>query len=499
MTSIPTAITFLLYIFLMIFIGWLGCRATATFSDYILGGRRLGSLVTAMAAGASDMSGWLLMAFPGAIYLAGLSAAWIGLTGTMGAWLNWRIVAPRLRAYTEQCSNALTLPEYFCNRFNDQSQALRLIAAVIILIFFTLYCASGMVAAARLFENLFQIPYSTAIWAGALVTIFYVLIGGFLAVSWTDTVQAALMLAALVVTPIFIIFFSGGYTHSIQIIRATHATATSLSGEMQIADIAFYLTWGLGYFGQPHILTRFMAAESIYSIQKARRISLTWMVICLSGAVSVGFFSIAFFSIHPELSATVNANSELVFIEVAKILFNPWVAGILLSAILAAIMSTLSCQLILCSSTLTEDIFRTFIRRQATQTQLILYGRLMVLLVAGIAMCLARNPDSTLFNMVSYAWAGFGAAFGPVVILSLYWKRMTRNGAMAGMLTGALTVLIWKQFAWFGVFEMIPGFLLATTAIILVSLTGSPPTKSVQSQFDDVERDLRDTRRTGKR
>ena len=494
MASIPTTITFLLYIFTMILIGWMGYRATATFSDYILGGRRLGCLVTAMAAGASDMSGWLLMAFPGAIYLAGLSAAWIALTGTMGAWLNWRIVAPRLRAYTERCNNALTLPEYFCHRFNDQSQTLRLIAAFIILILFTLYCASGIVAAARLFENIFQIPYSTAIWAGALATIFYVLIGGFLAVSWTDTVQATLMVAALIVTPICIILSNGGYTHSVQIIHATHATATSLFGEMRIEEIAFFMAWGSGYFGQPHILTRFMAAESIATIYNARRISLTWMVICLSGAISVGFFSIAFFSIHPELSATVNADSELVFIEIAKILFNPWIAGILLAAILAAIMSTLSCQLILCSSTLTEDIFKTFIRRRATQKQLILYGRLMVLIVAGIAMGLARNPDSRLFDMVSYAWAGFGAAFGPVVILSLYWKRMTRNGAMAGMLTGALTVLIWKQFAWLGLFEMIPGFLLASTAIILVSLMGSPPPKSIVSQFDEVEQDLRHAR-----
>lgn len=471
----PTVITFCIYLLAMLAIGWLGYRSTSNLSDYILGGRSLGSFVTALSAGASDMSGWLLMGLPGAIYLSGISEAWIAIGLSVGAYLNWRFVAARLRLYTERADNALTLPDYFSSRFEDRGNLLRILTAIVILTFFTLYCASGVVAGARLFENMFGMSYQTALWVGALCTIAYVFIGGFLAVSWTDTVQASLMITALIVTPI------GSYlalTHGLPagqgIIELIDPTKLDMMKGASAVGVISLLAWGLGYFGQPHILVRFMAADSAASIPAARRISMTWMVLCLAGAIAVGFVGIPYFLAHPAAGSAVTANAETVFIELAKQLFNPWVAGLLLAAILAAIMSTLSCQLLVCSSALTEDVYRTFLRRNAGQTELVWIGRAMVMLVAVIAILIASNPESKVLSMVSYAWGGFGAAFGPVVILSLFWSRMTRNGALAGILSGAVTVLVWKQYGWFGLYEIVPGFLFAALATVSVSLCGRP-------------------------
>ena len=252
------------------------------------------------------------------------------------------------------------------------------------------------------------------------------------------------------------------------------------------------MAWGLGYFGQPHILARFMAADSVKSIPAARRISMTWMILCLAGAVAVGFFGIAYFSAHPDLAGPVSENPERVFIELAKILFNPWIAGILLSAILAAVMSTLSCQLLVCSSALTEDFYKAFLRKGASQTELVWVGRAMVLLVAVIAIALASNPENRVLGLVSYAWAGFGAAFGPVVILSVLWKGMTRNGALAGMIVGAVTVVVWKNWIGLGLYEIIPGFILATLAIVIFSRIGSGPSNAMHKRFDEAEQEYQD-------
>lgn len=494
MTWSPLYVTFAVYILLMVGIGFVAWRSINSLDDYILGGRNLGSLVTALSAGASDMSGWLLLGLPGALYLGGASESWIAVGLVIGAWCNWNYVAAPLRVYTERSNNALTLPDYFTQRFEDRSRLLRIISAVIILVFFAIYSASGIVAGARLFESVFHVPYAQALWIGAGATILYTLAGGFLAVSWTDTVQAMLMIFALILTPVMVILAVGGVEPSMALIAQSDPANLDFFRGGTLVGIVSLLAWGLGYFGQPHILARFMAAESAKSIRNARRIGMAWMVLCLLGAMAVGFFGIAYFAQHPEQAGPVAANNERVFIELSGLLFDPWIAGILLSAILAAIMSTLSCQLLVCSSAITEDFYKGFFRRSASQRELVWVGRAAVLAVSMLAIALAANPDSKVLGLVSYAWAGFGAAFGPVVLFSLGWKRMTRNGALAGMLTGALTVLVWKQFAWFGLYEMVPGFLLASLAIVMVSRFGAPPSAAMQAGFDAAHAEIAQSR-----
>jgi sodium/proline symporter len=489
----PTLITFVVYIAAMVLIGLIAWHRTHNLSDYILGGRSLGAFVTALSAGASDMSGWLLMGLPGAVYMSGLSEGWIAIGLLAGAYLNWLFVAGRLRMQTEHNGDALTLPDYFSSRFEDPSSLLRVISAVVILVFFTLYCASGIVAGARLFESTFAMPYEQALWAGAAATILYTFIGGFLAVSWTDTVQATLMIFVLILIPVMVMLATGGAEASMLAIETQSAGHFDMLRGTTFVGIVSLLGWGLGYCGQPHILARFMAADSVKSIATARRISMTWMALCLGGAVSAGFFGVGYFAAHPESAAPVTANPERVFLELAQLLFNPWIAGVVLSAVLAAVMSTLSCQLLVCSSALTEDFYKAFLRKHASQRELVWVGRGMVLLVALIAITMAANPDNRVLSLVSYAWAGFGAAFGPVVLLSVLWKGMTRDGALAGILTGAITVLVWKQYGWLGLYEIIPGFLLATLAIWAVSRLGSP-TASMLARFEAAENAYRQQR-----
>ncbi|TNH06424.1 sodium/proline symporter PutP [Testudinibacter sp. TR-2022] len=494
----PTIITFTIYIIGMLLIGVLAYRYTSNLSDYILGGRSLGGFVTGMSAGASDMSGWLLMGLPGAVYAAGLVEAWIAIGLTIGAYLNWYFVAGRLRVFTESHDNALTLPEYFQARFsskqgNNNHKMLKIVAASIILFFFTIYCSSGVVAGARLFENLFGTPYQTALWYGALATIIYTFIGGFLAVSWTDTVQATLMVLALIITPVMVLFAIGGIDDFSQVLAAASNdlgknftdmwTGTSLIGLFSLS------AWGLGYFGQPHILARFMAAENVRSLTSARRIGISWMIFCLLGAVGVGFFGIAYFYAHPDLATAVNNNREQIFIELARHLFNPWIAGVLLSAILAAVMSTLSCQLLISSSAITEDFYRGFIRPKASDKELVWLGRLMVLAIAVIAIAIAQNPESQVLKLVEHAWAGFGSSFGPLVLFSLFWQRTNANGAMAGMMTGALVVSFWNRvIPDSGIYEMIPGFILSSLAIVLVSLLTKQPQSDILENYQNADR-----------
>ncbi len=490
--STPMLVTFVVYILAMLLIGFAAYRATKNFSDYILGGRSLGSFVTALSAGASDMSGWLLMGLPGAIFIAGISESWIAIGLILGAWLNWLFVAGRLRVHTEHNNNALTLPDFFTHRFEDNSKLLRIFSALVILVFFTIYCASGVVAGARLFESTFGLSYDTALWVGAAATIAYVFIGGFLAVSWTDTVQATLMIFALLITPVFVILALGDFDAAMTTIEQANPANFDMFRGLSFVAIISLLAWGLGYFGQPHILVRFMAADSVKSIPAARRIGMTWMILSLGGAVAVGFFGIAYFANNPALAGPVGENSERVFIELTKILFNPWIAGLILSAILAAVMSTLSCQLLVSSSALTEDFYKAFLRKNASQAELVWVGRAMVLLIALVAIGIASNPESKVLGLVSYAWAGFGAAFGPVVILSLVWKGMTRNGALAGMVVGAVTVVVWKNFIGLGLYEIIPGFILATLAIVVFSKIGRPATPAMLKRFDEAEKEYQD-------
>ncbi|KAF1686477.1 sodium/proline symporter PutP [Pseudoxanthomonas broegbernensis] len=489
--STPLLVTFLAYLLLMVGIGLWAWSRTRSFDDYILGGRSLGSLVTALSAGASDMSGWLLMGLPGALYLTGLSEAWIAIGLIVGAWFNWRYVAGPLRVYTESTRNALTLPDYFTHRFDDRSRVLRILSALVILVFFAIYCASGMVAGARLFESVFGLPYAQALWWGAAATIAYTFIGGFLAVSWTDTVQASLMIFALLLVPVVVVVHSGGLAPSLALVEQVDPLRLQWVGAGGLVAVVSAMAWGLGYFGQPHILARFMAAESLATIPRARRIGMAWMVLCLAGAVAVGLFGVAYFAQHPEQAGAVRQNPERVFVVLAGLLFNPWVAGVLLSAILAAIMSTLSCQLLVCSSALTEDFYRGLLRPRAGQRELVWFGRAMVLAVAVLAIWIARDPESRVLGLVSYAWAGFGAAFGPVVLLSLCWSRMTRDGALAGVLAGAATVIVWKHSG-SALYEIVPGFLAASVAVVAVSLLGRAPPESVRATHAQVRALLRE-------
>ncbi|MBJ7574680.1 sodium/proline symporter PutP [Luteimonas sp. MC1828] len=489
--STPLVITFAAYLALMVGIGLWAYRRTETFDDYILGGRSLGSVVTALSAGASDMSGWLLMGLPGALYLGGVSQSWIAFGLLIGAWANWRFVAGPLRVYTERTRNALTLPDYFTHRFADDQRLLRMLSALVILVFFAVYCASGIVAGAKLFESVFGLPYGEALWWGAAVTILYTFIGGFLAVSWTDTVQATLMIFALLLVPVMVLIGVGGVGEGLALVEQVDPARLDWVGTGGLLAVVSALAWGLGYVGQPHILARFMAAESLQTIPAARRIGMTWMALCLFGSMAVGLFGIAWYSAHPAAAGPVTADAERVFIALAQQLFNPWVAGVLLSAILAAIMSTLSCQLLVCSSALTEDLYRGFVRPRAGQKELVWFSRAMVLAVALLAIFIARNPESRVLGLVAYAWAGFGAAFGPVVVLSLVWQRMTRNGALAGMLTGALVVVLWKQTG-SALYEIVPGFIAASIAIVVVSLLGRAPPADVQATHRQVRLTLRE-------
>lgn len=498
-SNTPTIVMFLVYLAVMVVIGFVAWRRTKSFDDYIIGGRSLGPGVTALSAGASDMSGWLMMGLPGAIFLSGVSEAWIAVGLLLGAYLNWRFVAGPLRVYTERTGNALTLPDFLTNRFDDRSRILRVFTAVVILVFFAIYCASGVVAGARLFESVFGLTYGQAIWLGASVTVLYTLVGGFLAVSWTDVAQGMMMLFALLLAPILVFMHTGGFDASIDLIRANDPLQLDWfrGGNLGFIGIISLLAWALGYFGQPHILVRFMAAQSVHTIPTARRIGMSWMLLCMVGAMSVGFFGIAYFETNASLAAPVLENPERVFITLVELLFNPWVAGIILAAILAAVMSTLSSQLLVCSSVLSEDLYRGFFRKQASQGELVWVGRASVLAVSILAIWMARDPDSRVLGLVSYAWAGFGSAFGPVLLLALFWKRMTRNGAIAGMVTGALMVIFWKEVMvnrmGSELYEMIPGFLSAAAAIIGVSLLGRAPSADVQATHAQVRLSLKET------
>ena len=490
--STPLIVAFTAYLLLMVVIGFVAWRRTRTFDDYILGGRSLGPYVTALAAGASDMSGWLMMGLPGALYLTGASEGWIAVGLIIGAWFNWRFVAGPLRVYTERANNALTLPDYFTHRFEDRSKLLRILSALVILVFFAIYCASGIVAGARLFESMFGLPYGQAMLWGALVTIVYTFIGGFLAVSWTDTVQASLMIFALLLVPSFAIAGVGGPAASLALIEQVDPARLAWIGAGGLVAVVSALAWGLGYFGQPHVLARFMAADDLATIPRARRIAMTWMVACLAGAVATGLAGIAWFAQHPELAGPVDANPERVFIALAEHLFNPWIAGIVLSAILAAIMSTLSAQLLVCSSALTEDFYHGFIRPHAGERELVWIGRATVLAVALLAIFIARDPDSRVLGLVSYAWAGFGAAFGPVVLFSLFWGRMTGIGALAGMVVGAATVILWKQTG-SALYEIVPGFIAGSIALVVGSLLSRAPSTEVQARHRQVRLSLRES------
>ncbi|NKB32072.1 MAG: sodium/proline symporter PutP [Pseudomonadales bacterium] len=481
--DVPLLVTFIAYLLLILFIGIKAYRRTHNLGDYILGGRTLGSVVTALSVGASDMSGWLLLGLPGAIYLAGISEVWIGIGLVIGAYFNWLFVAKPLRVFSQEANNSLTLPDYFENRFNDASRVLRVISAVVILLFFTFYTASGLVGGAILFENSFGLQYSTALLAGAFIIVAYTFVGGFLAVVWTDAIQALLMLAALLIAPLAVINAAGGANIVMDQMQLANPESTSLFANMTIIGFVSLIAWGLGYVGQPHILARFMAAESPLKLDSARRIAMTWMIIVLMGSVSTGLAGIAYFSDQPL------ANPETVFIALSQSVFNPWVAGIITAAILSAIMSTIDSQLLVSSSVISEDFYRVFVRKDASEKELLLVSRIAVIAIALLALAIASDRESRVLDLVSYAWAGFGAAFGPVIVFSLFWRSMTAMSAVAGMIIGAVTVVLWSNVSGgiFDLYEIVPGFLFASIAIVVISVLKPEQNDSTLEQYDDVQ------------
>ena len=479
-------VSIIVYMASMLLIGYYAYKRTSNLNDYMLGGRTLGPAVTALSAGASDMSGWLMMGLPGAMFAQGVSASWIAIGLTLGAYANWLYVAPRLRTYTEVANNSITIPSFLENRFGDSSRILRLVSGLVIMIFFTFYVSSGLVSGGVLFENTFHLSYQTGLWIVGLVTIAYTLFGGFLAVSWTDAVQGMIMVLALVLVPLVTIMTAGGIGPTFTEIQAVDPALLDIFKGTSFLGIVSLFAWGLGYFGQPHIIVRFMAITSTKEIKKARGIGMGWMIFSVVGAMLTGLVGIALYS---QQGWTLD-DPETIFIQLGTILFHPLITGFLLAAILAAIMSTISSQLLVTSSSLTEDIYKTFFRRSATDKELVTIGRLSVLFVAVIAFLLAINKNDTILDLVGYAWAGFGASFGPVILLSLYWKRMNKWGALAGMIAGAVTVIVWTRFDVLKdfLYEMVPGFAASLLAIFIFSRLTAKPSREVEAQFDEYEK-----------
>lgn len=446
---------------------------TNDLNDYVLGGRGLGPAVTALSAGASDMSGWLLLGLPGMIYATGASGIWIALGLIIGAFVNWHYVAQPLRVNTQKLNNAITIPDYLSNRFQDKSSLLRVITALVILLFYTLYTSSGLVGGAKLFEATFDLAYQDALLIGSVIIISYTFLGGYNAVSWTDFIQGILMLLALLITPLVVVFEVGGLEQGLELIKSTSPDHLNVLSGVSIISVLSLMAWGLGYFGQPHILVRFMSIKHAEDIPVAKKIGMSWMILSVIGSLSVGFFGYAYV-----LASGIEVNdSEKIFITLTQLLFQPWIAGFLLAAILAAIMSTIDSQLLVSSSVLTRDIYQALFRKQASDKELVWVGRGTVILIAGIALLLSLDQNSSVLSLVSYAWAGFGAAFGPLIILSLYNKNITKFGALAGILTGSISVIAWKNLSGgiFELYELLPSFIFAWLAILVVSKLDKSP------------------------
>lgn len=493
MNACVISTTFVIYIIILLLIGLVAYRRTHNLADYVLGGRRIGAWVAAISAGASDMSGWLLLGLPGYAYVSGLQAAWLVIGLWLGGYFNWVFVARRLRVYSEFLSNSLTIPEFLNQRFADRNNHIRILAALTTVVFFVLYTVSGLVASGKLFNSVFGLPYEWAILLGVTAIVTYTFIGGFLAVSWTDLFQGILMLMALVLVPMVILFGD--------------SIPSSIGSRMPMSESPFFglfdgddkaplgwfgilslLAWGLGYFGQPHILARFKAIRHPNDLNAARRIAVSWSGLAMVAAVAVGLLGYAYFNPGPGLS-----DPERVFIVLVEQTLPAVIAGICLAAILAAIMSTADSQLLVSASVLTEDLYRLLRKQSVSDRHLMWVGRWVVVSIAAIATALALNPDNTVLGFVAYAWAGFGASFGPVLLFSLYWRAMTRTAALAGMVSGAMTVIIWKQLEGgiFDLYEMLPGVGLSCVSIVIVGRWLSRPDPVAVSGFDEFRRRLK--------
>ena len=504
--NIAILVTFCLYLLGMLAIGGYFYFKTKNLEDYILGGRKLGKWVTSISAQASDMSGWLLMGLPGLAYLSGVSSAgWTAIGLAVGTYLNWKVVAKRLRIYTEQCDNAITLSSYFEKRFNDDKKVLSIISALFILVFFIFYVASSFVSGGKLLNHVFHVPYEKAVLIGAMIIIIYTFLGGFLAVCWTDLIQGILMFIAIVALPVIMVvthqeaihfnldilnsakesIASTGYTSLWSVEGLAGAGATVGAALISVLSA---VAWGMGYFGQPHILTRFMAISDPEEISRSRIIAMVWVVISLVGAIFIGMLG------RSLTDGQLISDPEHVFMEMVINYTPTFLCGILLSAILAAVMSTADSQLLVTASAISEDFYRGLIRKKASEKELVWVSRLTIILVAVIAYFIAMDPENeSVLALVAYAWAGFGATFGPVVVMSLFYKKTTRMAAICGMLTGGMTTIIWSNLGeifqnvmLFSLYEIIPGFVIATIVMIIVSAMDVRGQEEMRAKFEKM-------------
>ncbi|MDY3971714.1 MAG: sodium/proline symporter PutP [Clostridia bacterium] len=505
--SIIQGIVLLLYLIAMIMVGFIFYKKNSTHSDYILGGRGMNVWVTSLSAQASDMSGWLLMGLPGTAYLLGAGAteaAWTAIGLAIGTYLNWLIVAKPLRKYTQIAGNSITIPDFLQNRFRSKSNVLRVFSALFILIFFTVYTSSMFAAGAKLFDYIFNMGYLPALILSVVVVTVYTFLGGFKAVCWTDLFQGLLMFAAIIVVALFMYNGLNGTSFEWSQLGGF---SLSPSKEFGVMGIVSAIAWGIGYFGQPHILTRFMAIRSSKEIKPARRIAMVWVVISLALAVIIGMLANPFLK---QLLASgqlgdgildangMLADSEKVFMVLVQHMFPTLIAGVLLAAVLAAIMSTADSQLLVSSSSFSSDIYNTLFNKNASEKTLLNVSRITIVVIAAIACLLAIDPNSSVFEIVAHAWAGFGAAFGPIILCSLFWKRCNEYGALAGVVSGGAVALLWAYIPpiiWgenipgiFTIYEIIPGFIVSLALIFIVSLLTKAPSEEVVKEFESVKK-----------
>lgn len=492
---------FALYLAVVVFIGWSYYKRNENTQDFFLGGRNVGPWVTALSAEASDMSGWLLMGLPGVAYLVGgvWDAVWTAVGLIIGTYLNWLLVAKRLRKYTIHSNDSITIPEFFTNRFKDKSGVLAFVAGIFTLVFFTIYTASGFVACAKLFNSVFGMPYLWALFLGLGVILAYTILGGYLAVCTTDFIQGMIMLMALLITAGLIFVNLGGLAGAPAAVANFQAAAQTAYEDVSLnpvvakpfgtMGIVSAIAWGLGYFGMPHILIRFMGIRSNTEVALSRRVAVSWVILAFAGALGVGILGGAY--LLPEVLSK-NA-AETIFVVSIQKMFPSFVAGIFLCGMLAAAMSTADSQLLVSASAFSRDIFKGVLKKDASEKLTLVVSRLTVFVIAVIAFVMAIDPNSSIFGLVSYAWAGFGATFGPIVLLSLFWRGMTRNGAIAGMIAGGVVTIVWHRLSGgiFDLYEIVPGFAVCLLFAVIVSLLNTNKDPEMLKEFD-VYRELAD-------
>lgn len=482
-------IFFITYLLFIMSFGVIAYRVTKNMSDFVLGGRSLSGPIAALSSGASDMSAWLLLGVPGAVYAFGLNQVWLPIGLTIGAYVNWQVVAKPLRVFTEFANDSLTVPAFLHNRFLGKNHAIRLVSAIATIIFFLIYISSGLLAGAKVLEASFSFDYHTSLFIASSIILLYTFIGGFLAVSWTDFFQGNFMLLCMLFIPLMISCELNGVSNVYNIVASSNANLLNPIYNISWIEIISLLAWGLGYFGQPHILVRFMSVKTTAEIPTAKKICMTWMVLSMMAAFLIGICARAYsFS---ELQSPVLDNRELVFIEFTKFLFTPALTGLVLAATISAIMCAVDSQMLASSSAIVEDLYHPLINKKASQQKLVSISRISIVLISIVAVWIASDRESFVIDLVQFAWSGLAASFAPAVLCSLFWRRLTSNGVVAGMLAGLFTVISWKlcsvyylEFAI--VNEIIPGLIVSFVAVAFISLSEREPEKDVLKQYDDA-------------